>query len=425
MILGFLLGANIGLAAAQSLGCFQISSAPSNVATMWSAMPSQCASKCGSNRLAVLAPYPNDEWTFQCGCMDSFNTLTSVSPSLCSLRCLGAPIPSQAPYCGGFSAGNPSVVVWSVYGSLPAPSPTVQSQSPPTSPPQQPVFDVNPVVAIALPQVADSSPIQSQSVPHATGSVLAAAIPAPPPISPKSGTEPIPVSSAQGNNSFLISGVVGAVVVLTVGFAAIAQRRRKQNPLKQEVVDSESINHFEKSPFENVEEEPRVIQINNMLPPRMDPFPSTSKTTPSTAATTAFGNSFSFPKFQSFLTKAASQENSSNFESMTVTPKPAVLGAMSLSLEHTLLMPALNQLVEPPKAAMFAINPLWSRFSAAPSNNRNSSSSSFRFSSPMSPSMTPGHAARDSTVSRTASSLFMQGFEKNVAVETDFRNETS
>ncbi|KAI9341668.1 hypothetical protein BDR26DRAFT_860068 [Obelidium mucronatum] len=240
----------VAVLAQSSLGCFQITQQPSNAVALPSAMPELCQSKCGPNQLAVIAPLPSNQWSFQCACLSSASSVNAIDTSLCSLRCPGAPIPTQAPYCGGYIRGG--VIAWSGYGVMP----TVNPPPPPPPPPvvvvvPQPEKQPNPIDPIASAVVIavqdDSSSQQQQQPPQQisvqpTSSLNQSFIASPQPQQQKQPIVPAPVAiappssdpsssaaaaSSSSNNTFMISGVVGAVVVLTVGFAVVRSRRRR------------------------------------------------------------------------------------------------------------------------------------------------------------------------------------------------------
>ncbi|KAJ3068737.1 hypothetical protein HDU98_008135 [Podochytrium sp. JEL0797] len=268
-------------AAQSSSGCYKLSSAPATSFTSDSMMPSDCTAVCGSN-LALIGPTVNSEWNFICACVAVMPS-SSVS-NQCNLRCPGASIPSQAPMCGGWNNGN---IVWNAYGSLPAaPQPQPPVQNPPVVATTAAAVPANPdpVPQVVAPQAQTTAPalgntgtgntgsgnsnnagsvpdttsrpgvaaVASSESPNATSSPdvpnsnsgnqvngtttssgNSHAIPGPAAVGGTTDPSPGPLASnnpAPGqNSSALISGIVGAVVVLTVGFAAVVQRRRRQS----------------------------------------------------------------------------------------------------------------------------------------------------------------------------------------------------
>ncbi|KAI8839158.1 hypothetical protein BJ741DRAFT_600118 [Chytriomyces cf. hyalinus JEL632] len=237
--------------AAQTIptGCYLL---PSNQLSLFnsdSMVPEMCTQKCGS-QLALIAPTQESIWNFHCACAST--TPASTAPIPCSVKCPGAPIPSQAPPCGGSFNGQ---ISWSAYGNLPAalvaPQEPVVENPPrsvePSSPPAV-VTSAQPPPAVESQQPGSASsssssvsvqPSKPSALPSTTSSTSESPISA-----ARNGSVPIAPPSNQGDSGItseknvglnsvglIAGGFVAGVVVLAVGFTVIAQRRKR--PYKQ------------------------------------------------------------------------------------------------------------------------------------------------------------------------------------------------
>ncbi|TPX76364.1 hypothetical protein CcCBS67573_g02362 [Chytriomyces confervae] len=247
------------LAAAQTIpsGCYLLPPSQQSVFNSDSMVPEMCTQKCGPSQLALIAPTLESIWNFHCACASA--TPASRASIPCSVKCPGAPIPSQAPPCGGSFNGQ---ISWSAYGNLPPalvvapdpvvvenPQPSAKSEDP-SSPPavtsaqpasviesQQPVSTSSSSSSVSVQPLKPSSAFPSTTFSASESSISAAARNGSVPIAPPSyqGDGGITSEKNAGLNSvgLIAGGFVAGVVVLAVGFTVIAQRRRKQRPYKQ------------------------------------------------------------------------------------------------------------------------------------------------------------------------------------------------
>ncbi|KAJ3246835.1 hypothetical protein HDU78_006142 [Chytriomyces hyalinus] len=245
------------LAAAQTIpsGCYLLPPSQQSVFNSGSMVPEMCTQKCGPSQLALIAPTLESIWNFHCACASA--TPASAASIPCSVKCPGAPIPSQAPPCGGSFNGQ---ISWSAYGNLPpalvAPDPVVENPPPsakseePSSPPavtsaqqppsaiesQQPVSTSSPSSSVSVQPLKPSSAFSSTTFSASESPTSAAARNGSVPIAPPSnqGDGGITSEKNAGLNSvgLIAGGFVAGVVVLAVGFTVVAQRRRKR-PFKQ------------------------------------------------------------------------------------------------------------------------------------------------------------------------------------------------
>ncbi|KAJ3021520.1 UNVERIFIED_CONTAM: hypothetical protein HDU68_009587 [Siphonaria sp. JEL0065] len=203
-------------------------------------MPNDCSNKCGT-QYALLGP--KNEYTIQCAC--SVSLPSTPAAFACTLGCPGASIPESAPSCGGLNAG---AVAWSAYAPKGAPVP-VPNGDPTTT-------TTTTANAASSPTADTSNNNNNKNSNNNPGTADPGTSNASSSNNPSSGNNASNPSSGSGSGSGsiaikppnpgsivntgstdqpnettlsggLISGVVGAIVILSVGFAALVQRRRR------------------------------------------------------------------------------------------------------------------------------------------------------------------------------------------------------
>ncbi|KAJ3014835.1 UNVERIFIED_CONTAM: hypothetical protein HDU68_000110 [Siphonaria sp. JEL0065] len=334
-------------------------------------MPNDCSNKCGT-QYALLGP--KNEYTIQCAC--SISLPATPASFACALGCPGASIPESAPSCGGLNAG---AVAWSAYAPKGAPAPepnrettttttTANAAPSPTATDTSNNNNNNP--GTIDPGASDAShsnePTTGNNGSNSTsgsgsGSGSIAIKP------PSSGSIVNTGSSDQPNETTLsgglISGVVGAIVVLSVGFAALVQRRRRSqlsgrfddvtsNSFTTEFGDTkrvrqrssmtpsmESFNYYSSSSSSS-SAPPLLSPISLIAPPPPATTASNKSISPETTKQSTLNRLFRFGTksdldLHTQAATAPAQQQTSE-EAYSSMPKLSPLTALHLSLPRTL-----------------------------------------------------------------------------------------